>query len=155
MSRTKVILYSLGIGLGLAVLGWSLYPSLLNLAAPGTVAGVVTDSPEHALTLRAATALALFLTGLATGIGARFMTGARHSPRTYWRGALALLLIGGAVFLFSASMVGPDAMATSPVDGMPQTIQLPVDALPVWKAGAWALVAVVLASAFVALTRRK
>lgn len=155
MSRTKVILYSLGIGLGLAVLGWSLYPSLLTLAAPGTVVGVVTDSPEHALTLRAATALALFLTGLACGIGARFMAGARHSPRAYWRGALTLLLIGGTVFVVSASMVGPDAMATSPVDSMPQALQLPVEALPVWKAGAWALGAVVLASGFVAFTRRK
>jgi hypothetical protein len=155
MPRTKVILYSLGIALGLAVLGWSLYPSLLALAAPGTVVAVVTNSPEHALTLRAANALALFLTGLACGIGARFMTGARHSPRAYWRGVLTLLLIGGAVFLTSASMVGPDAMATSPVDGMPQAIQLPVDALPVWKAGVWALAAVVLAAGFVAFTRRK
>lgn len=55
----------------------------------------------------------------------------------------------------AASMVGPGAMATSPVDGMSQAIQLPVEALPVWKAGAWALGAVVLASGFVALTRRK
>jgi hypothetical protein len=117
--------------------------------------GVVTDSPEHALPLRAATALALFLTGLACGIGARFMAGARHSPRTYWRGTLTLLLIGGTVFLISAYRVGPDAMATSPVDGMPQAIQLPVDALPVWKAGAWALGAIVLAAGFVAVTRRK
>jgi len=155
MSRTKVILYSLGIALGLAVLGWSLYPSLLTLAAPGTVVGVVTDSPEHALTLRAANALALFLTGLACGIGARCVAGARHSPRAYWRGALSLLLIGGAVFLISAFMVGPDATATSPVYGMPQAIQLPVDALPVWKAGVWALGAVVLAAGFVAFTRRK
>lgn len=155
MSRTKVIIHSLGIALGLAVLGWSLYPSLLTLAAPDTVVGVVTDSPQHALTLRAATALALFFTGLASGIGARFMAGARHSSLAYWRGALALLLIGGAVFLISTYRLGPDAMATSPVDGIPHPLQLPVEALPVWKAGVWAFLAVVLASGFVALTRRK
>jgi hypothetical protein len=131
------------------------YPTLLTLATPGAIAGVMAASPEQMFRHRLMTVLPLFLTGLASGIGAQFMNGARHSAHAYWRSVAALLLIGLTVFAIATVLVGPDTMATSPVEGIPQVVQLPIEALPLWKAGACALASVFAGVVVMTLKRSK
>ena len=155
MSMKRIVICSFAMGVGLAALGWLVYPALLALAVPETAQGAIAALPQGALMHRIWSVVPLFPLGLAVGVSARFVAEAGHSAKAYGRGVLGFLVIGLAALMAGAVMFAPAAMATLPVDGMPQRIWLPLEALPLWKAGMCALAAVIVGGFVAALRRGK
>lgn len=154
MTMKRIVLSAIALGIGLVALGWLMYPALAAFAVMGKASGAVAASPESALTHRLLSVAPIFLIGVAAGVSAAFVGGARRSAVHCWRAALGFLAIGLVAWLIGAMFLAPSSMAVSSVDGLPQAIELPLGALPLWKAGVGALAAVVVSGVIAVMRSR-
>lgn len=154
MTMKRIVLSTIALGIGVVALGWLLYPVLVALVVMGKASGVVAASSDSALTHRLLSVAPMFSIGVAAGASSAFIGGARRSAINYWRAALGFLAIGVVAWLIGAMFLAPSSMAVSSVDGLPQAIQLPLEALPLWKAGVGGLVAVIVSGVIAVMRSR-